>query len=496
MSSPRTWSQRFATKGIKLTPLELAAVEAAYENLRQKEIDRRGKIDKFVGSAFDNLEKNSVGDSKDGAKFALDPDAFQIIRYHDTAKQGMQWERFGIQRKGNRLQIFVRQNMYGDRPVNLGKDTPEVAAYLNELWDKEIPVIALLGAARLNIKQGMQMLETVNQLVETLGSVAYMTGGYRGESGNCYGVTRAGFDVPKRMRKPTLLIMCRAGIGDAHQSADAMSYYGEQWGDDTPALAAASDAAIFIRNIPNGKVYGSWTDVEIANFLELKKKLVILDPTMPTGTEDYFGKEIEVFSTAVEVAVFLKRCLPTAKELSERTRLNVTKSKMVCGKVPKTTPVDDYMAVRLAFGPMKAMWVLQTDKGREPFINAGLKFSTQKWSGGRDLVLDGYWKDILLLQHLGKLPEDGLTADLAKAYKSYRDALERQFGDPNSDNMNGDWEWERMHHSDIPGFWFMFTGEHRSPVIQALLDLPGDAYSRALDAIQAREGDMKLPKET
>ena len=46
---------------------------------------------------------------------------------------------------------------------------------------------------------------------------------YRGESGKCYGVTRAGFDVPRVQNLETLVIMCRAGIADAHQTASAHS---------------------------------------------------------------------------------------------------------------------------------------------------------------------------------------------------------------------------------------------------------------------------------
>ncbi|HEY3744203.1 MAG TPA: hypothetical protein VGL53_30365 [Bryobacteraceae bacterium] len=468
------WQKVFSDLGLTLTSLELAAVEAAYENMSQTEVPGqptpRGQVPDYTNSPFGKLESQSI-DGLDGDACALDPNAFQILRYHDIAKTD-QWVRFGLQRTdpaGDVYKAFVRPDMFGIAPIDLARDAADVAKELNSLWTKGQRVVALLGTARLNIKQGMELLEPVQKLVANLTDVAYMTGGYRGESGNCYGVTRAGFDVPRSKGLETLVIMCRAGIADAHQTAAAMSVYGQQWGDDTPALSTACDGAVFFRNIPKSKIYGKWTDVEIANFVHRGKPLAILDPEATVASETHFGAQVPIFKDAAEIAAYMQKELPSGKSMEGRTPLDVKPTTMV-----PLLQHEQYMAVRLYFnGKEYARWVLQDDEGHKPFTAAGLKFSTNAdaFEGGRDLVLDGYWKDIMLLQDSNKLPQ---TGDLAGPYARYRKTLEqlRDNGDDQS------WWWNQVQARAIDGIWFMWPGEHDARLMAALQALPLDAYEQ------------------
>jgi len=482
-TTPIDWQKTFEGLGLTLTRLELAAVEAAYVNMSQPEIPGkptpRGHIADYPNSAFGKLEAQSKV-RFDGAAIALDPNAFQIIRYHDIAKMDEQWVRFGLQRtdpKSNDFKAFVRPNMFqhadGDAGVDLGRDAADVAKRLNELWAKGQRVVALLGTARLDITQGMELLEPIQKLVASLTDVAYMTGGYRGESGNCYGVTRAGFDVPKAKGLETLVIMCRAGIADAHQTAAAMSIYGQQWGDDTPGLSTASDAAVFFRNIPNKKVYGKWTDVEIANFVHRGKPLVIFDPQAAGSEETHFGVQVPVRTNAEDVAAYLDQSLPTAAKMRAQPALDVKPTTMV-----PLLQHEKYMAVRLYFdGNEYARWVLQDDEGHKPFADAGLKFSSSKEAidNERNLVLDGYWKDIMLLQHLKKLPETGA---LPGAYAQYRKTLEQL----KTTQQGQSWWWDQTQNKSIDGIWFMWPAEHDPAVFSLLQALPKDAYGQQVAA--------------
>lgn len=129
------------------------------------------------------LEPGSKTESGEGAVFALDADAFQILRYHDDAKAAA-WVRFGLQRKtpdGDEFEAFVRLDNYqypvDQACVDLGKDAAEVARRLNVLWGSGQRVVALLGAARMGIQGGMELIEPIQKMTKSLTNVAHMTGG-------------------------------------------------------------------------------------------------------------------------------------------------------------------------------------------------------------------------------------------------------------------------------------------------------------------------------
>src|SRR5207302_8718871 len=118
-TTPIAWRKTFADLDVTLTDLELAAINAGCENMSERDEHLRGHPKDWDHSAFKLLEGGSQhGD--DGAAVALDPDAFQIIRYHDHTKD-TPWLRFGLQlrsglegteRNGNDFTAFVRHGMF------------------------------------------------------------------------------------------------------------------------------------------------------------------------------------------------------------------------------------------------------------------------------------------------------------------------------------------------------------------------------------------------
>ena len=172
-------------------------------------------------------------------------------------------------------------------------------------------------------------------------------------------------------------------------------------GETTPRRSPppATLGAVFFRNFPKGKPFGRWTYVEVANFVHRKRPLAILDPqaTVSVSEETHFGAPVPVFKDAEDVAAYLRKTLPTGETMRARPPLDVKDTTML-----PLLQHEKYMAVRLYFdGDESARWVLQDAEGHKPFTDAGLKFSSSPdaFDGERDPVLDGYWKDIMLLQH-------------------------------------------------------------------------------------------------
>ena len=150
----------------------------------------------------------------------------------------------------------------------------------------QMPIIALLGAARKEgdwdkniIYQNIEMI--VSEILIRYCNIGFITGGYKGSKGirknpkqlletlHPVGVTRAGYDIPKKYLKYTGVTVCEAGSKDSHVNPNFKCIFGKNWGDDTPALEYISDIAIF--NAP----FGAWTDLELLNFAVNKKKCFI-----------------------------------------------------------------------------------------------------------------------------------------------------------------------------------------------------------------------------
>ncbi|WP_299684408.1 hypothetical protein [uncultured Dokdonia sp.] len=521
-----------AKKQNQLNDLEIAVLEAAYTNLSGPE-DKRGAIDDFT--PYGALEKS-------GPRFALDAKAFQIIRREDPSQAVYKssWVRFGVEVDTidgeEKINGFLRSNMYEykDQSVNVSIDMPDTAFHLNRLMDEGLPVVAFLGAARLGIVDGMLLLEYVQNVVDTIPNMAVMTGGYRGEEGNSYGVTRAGFDVPKSRSMETLVVMCEAGVGHAHQTSTSKTIYGKHWGDDTPGLVATSDVAIFIRNVPAGKNFGAWTEVEIANFLYHNKGVAILDPTLsetdfPTGeTEEvFFEKKIRVFRDPIALAHYIKTVLPCRETLQNRTPFTPNEEAVEKAIYQRYIDHDmvkeDWLGVRLHYGPIsdeerEELDALMTDEEREskkysrrarwvrnerisflkydeaektklpeaerqnyipvfPFSNLPEAIE----AGSRDLILSGYWKDIMLLQILKKIKvEDITTSEMIEQYATYRKVINDRL---QKELLIGSVESILLSKGTIAGIWLLYKVEHTPNMLSWLIDIVPNDYDKALQAL-------------
>jgi hypothetical protein len=137
------------------------------------------------------------------------------------------------------------------------------------------PFIAILGKARFNIKSKKVIKNAYDDTYEIFSNLlfrncnlGFMTGGYNGYPRN-YGITRSGFELAKHFEKPSVVVMCNAGIHNSHENTDAKGLYGIHWGDDTPALSLLADASIFIAP------FGAWTFIELASFALREKPAII-----------------------------------------------------------------------------------------------------------------------------------------------------------------------------------------------------------------------------
>jgi hypothetical protein len=165
-----------------------------------------------------------------------------------------------------------------------------------EFSKSQMPIIALLGAARKEEKWDKKIIYKniemiVSEILIRYCNIGFITGGYKGSKGlrknpkqltetlHPVGVTRAGYDIPKKYLKYTGVTVCEAGSKDSHQNPNFKCIFGKNWGDDTPALEYISDIAIF--NAP----FGAWTDLELLNFAVNNKKCFIY-----FNSKDYINK--------------------------------------------------------------------------------------------------------------------------------------------------------------------------------------------------------------
>lgn len=163
----------------------------------------------------------------------------------------------------------------------------------NEYSTKARPFIAILGKARFlttqNNTRGYAAINAREDTYEIFSNLlfrncnlGFISGGYKGKSSNMYGITRSGYEMAKHFEKPSVVIMCNAGLVDSHMNADAKGLYGVHWGDDTTALSVMADAGIFIAP------FGAWTYIELASLTYRNKPVAIyFNARLFSETNDY-----------------------------------------------------------------------------------------------------------------------------------------------------------------------------------------------------------------
>lgn len=380
--------------GPKTLDLALAALRAAVDNLLG---DHPGEITgDFNTSAYAILEAESP------YRFALDPRRFQIIcKTENASDAGLDWPRFGISTVGpEEVEAFFSPSMF-DPDIDLSTKAPDVALFLNTLTEQETAVVAFLGTARVKADEGVELLPHVRDAVLTLDNTAFMTGGYRGAFENSYGVTRAGFDVPKRLNRPTIWVMCEAGVTDSSQTPDAKSICGDNWGDDTPAMEACSDGAIFFRHIPPKKMYGAWTFVEIANFLASRKNkpIAIVDPTTEDQSERLFGHDVPLFKTGRQAATYLRDRLDAVR----KQRAHYEVAPMTMRTIQRGRDQDDIQMVDIISPVGKFHAIYAPVAPSHPVILALRANGLNPPDQGPDqrAFMNAIWQDLLLLDAAG-----------------------------------------------------------------------------------------------
>lgn len=245
-------------------------------------------------------------------KFALDPDQVQILRETDTDYVRMGFQATTSHEKRS-LIILGRPSIFVK--YDLASVTPESSRLLDSLHKNGIPVIAVLGKARIGtpkdivraIEIGSKAMDHLYRARET----AFLTGGYKGAIDDVYGYTRIGYERAKDLGAYTLVVMPEAGRKDSHKYVDVKDFVGKMWGDDTPALAGITDGAMIFAP------YGSWTKIEIDTLLHYEKPVVIINPNQENRVETVNSKigSVKSYRIPEEAAQALLEALPTTEAL-------------------------------------------------------------------------------------------------------------------------------------------------------------------------------------
>lgn len=253
-------------------------------------------------------------------KFALDADQVQILRETDD-----DYVRFGFRRQSDSLELLGQPSAFVESDPQ--EAAPNSSALANSLHKKGIPVVAILGKARIGSPEDVrEAIKTASVAMDTVyldREVAFITGGYKGALDEVYGYTRIGYERAKDLKAYTLVVMPEAGAKDSHNYVDAKDIFGKMWGDDTPALVGIADAAMVFA------WYGSWTKIEIDTLLYQKKQVVIVNPFQKEGDDvvDVKMKKgiVKSYRDPQVAAKELLNMLPTADNLKKMAPQDIEK---------------------------------------------------------------------------------------------------------------------------------------------------------------------------
>lgn len=185
-------------------------------------------------------------------------------------------------------------------------DTPNVLQAKADLNADKKPVIAFLGFVKQGSADAARRLtnEARDALVKKFGHFGILTAGYRGFHADVYGITRAGYDCASGHNNiARLVVMPEVGKDDCHQNPEAKDVYGENWGDDTPALINASDAVIVFAP------YGLITEIEIATALKAKKPVIVINENIQRDDEQTIAASCHVYSSPIYVCNNVERAI-------------------------------------------------------------------------------------------------------------------------------------------------------------------------------------------
>ncbi|MGI0119624.1 hypothetical protein [Zooshikella sp. RANM57] len=280
----RTPQQSLSLSNSTLTSEEIdqfnQLIDAPETNSELSSVEKEmlGTAKKYLAGELSKKKalENLISKENQTLKFALDADQVQILRETDD-----DYVRFGFLRKFDSLELMGQPSAFVE--LNHKKAAPNSSALADSLHAEGIPVVAILGKARIGSPKDVRdAIKTASMAMDTVylsREVAFITGGYKGALDDVYGYTRIGYERAKDLETYTLVVLPEAGAKDSHNFVDAKDIFGKMWGDDTPALVGVADAAMVFA------WYGSWTKIEIDTLLHQKKKVVIVNPFQKEGDE-------------------------------------------------------------------------------------------------------------------------------------------------------------------------------------------------------------------
>lgn len=255
----------------------LSKVAENNENMRL--LMERGLVHLFEGSLTTEAAMNELKQFETpSTRFAIDQSELMITHGDAT---GFSRFMFRINEK-KELDITTQENL---ESIEISDDAiPNARSIIKDMHQDKKPVVVFLGATRQADPRTISSLsdQACEKLVENFSYAGVLTAGYRGLHDNVYGITRAAYDAARKTlgKMVTLVIMPEVGKADVHVNPESLDLHGAQWGDDTPALIGASDAAIVFAP------YGLISELEIATAIKLNKIIVKVDPTLSTSKKE------------------------------------------------------------------------------------------------------------------------------------------------------------------------------------------------------------------
>ena len=172
------------------------------------------------------------------------------------------------------------------------EDFMRTSALVRNIHDSGRVTVATLGFARGWLEKAPEYKQKVRTALKALESAlskpgesprigGVITGGYKGEGDNVYGVTRTGHEVAEVDGYYSIVVTPKAGMADTHENPDSRSIVGHLWGDDSKALVGASDVAlVFYRSKTHKESphqMGRWTEIEIAHLKQQGVPYILVD---------------------------------------------------------------------------------------------------------------------------------------------------------------------------------------------------------------------------
>lgn len=209
-----------------------------------------------------------------------------VIRRQDKPLEGYDAS-MSIDVDGVPLQVAIAKERVKSH-VDLEREFPQLHHFRQECAASKTPIVYFLGGTRqfldssperaaAILEQTRGLDQIFSQLERDFGNnIVIGTGGWAGTREKSLGIPRMGYLRARASGAMTLTTMPHTGKYDRHRHTSYEVFCGEEWGDDSAALAATCDAAVLFRP------FGTWTNIELANLQAQDKLVAVVDnPRQP-----------------------------------------------------------------------------------------------------------------------------------------------------------------------------------------------------------------------